>query len=76
MVWSEMQIHQKLDVGISFFRILLVVVRSIDTEKYKKPPSTGDRPLMFDIDPPLISEPLLKAISNLPKDLDVCLEVC
>lgn len=76
MVWSEMQVHQKLDVSISFFRILLVVARSIDTEKSKKPPSTGGRPLMFDIDPSLISEPLLEAISNLPKDLDVRLEVC
>ena len=76
MVWSEMQVHQKLDVSISFVRILLVVARSIDTEKCKKQPSTGHRPLMFDIDPLLISEPLLEAISNLPKDLDVRLEVC
>ena len=76
MIWSEMQVHQKLDVSISFFRILLVVARSIDTEKHKKRPLTGARRLMFDIDPSLISEPLLEAISDLPKDLDVRLEVC
>lgn len=75
-VWSEMQLHQKLDIRISFFRILLVVARNINTEKSNKPPSTNHRHLTFDIDPFLISEPLLEAISDLPEDLDVCLEVC
>jgi hypothetical protein len=78
-------ISQRVHVKLSFFRILLVVARRIDTEKDTQPRANdteGDNAspevnrLAPDLDPSLISEPLLEAIGQLSESLDVRLDLC
>ena len=64
-----------MTLTINCFRILLVVARSIDTERDLSLPGRQTR-LLYDPDPSLIYEPLLAAIENLKKDFHILLEVC
>ena len=76
---TEPLISQKIHIKLSFFRILLVVARRIDTEKDTQPQaneSTEADKISPDLDPSLISEPLLEAIGQLSESLDVRLEIC
>ena len=67
---TEPLVSQQIHIKVSFFRILLVVARRINTE------NTEAHETSPDIDPSLISEPLLETISQLSETLDVRLEVC
>lgn len=74
---TEPLISQQIHIKISFFRILLVVARRINSEKDTQPPANeSTNKTSPDLDPSLISEPLLEAIGQLSESLDVRLEVC
>ena len=76
---TEPSISQQIHVKLSFFRILLVVARQIKTEKDIQSlakNSTRARKKARDLDPSLISEPLLEVIDQLSGSLDVRLDVC
>lgn len=75
----EPSISQQIHIKLSFFRILLVVARQIKTEKdtqLQTKKSTRARKKARDLDPSLISEPLLEVIDQLSGSLDVRLDVC
>ncbi|KFA80049.1 hypothetical protein S40288_10656 [Stachybotrys chartarum IBT 40288] len=79
VVGTEPLISQHIHIKLSFFRVLLVVARRIDTEKDTQPQandSTEENEIPPDLDSSLVSEPLLEAISQLSESLDVRLEVC
>lgn len=72
-------LNQQIHIKLSLFRILLVVARRIKTEKNTRSQankSTRGKKKAPDLDPSLISEPLLEAIDQLSESLDVRLDVC
>ena len=74
---TEPLISQQIHIKISFFRILLVVARRVNSEKDTKPPANkSTNKTSPDLDPSLISEPLLEAIGQLSESLDIRLEIC
>ena len=64
-----------MTLTINCFRILLVVARSIGTERDSSLPGRQTR-LLHDPAPSLIYEPLLAVIEKLKKDFHIQLEVC
>lgn len=79
VIGKEPLISQQIHIKLSFFRILLVVARQIKSEKDTRSRannSTKAKKIFRDLDPSLISEPLLEAIGQLPEGLDVRLDIC